>query len=149
MGKAVEDGAVPLAVAAEEGHGIGAVLLLDLIELPGDGLIGLVPADGLEPALAPLAYPAQRGFDAILPVDKVPQGGALCAQVAVVVGVLRGALHPDDFPVLHIAVHAAVVAGAADGAQGVLDLNAGVRARNLGLDFRFKLSQRFSLLKSR
>lgn len=61
MGKAVEDGAVPLAVAAEEGHGIGAVLLLDLIELPGDGLIGLVPADGLELALAPLAHPAQGG----------------------------------------------------------------------------------------
>ena len=149
MGKAVEDGAVPLAVAAEEGHGIGAVLLLDLIELPGDGLIGLVPADGLEPALAPLAYPAQRGFDAILPVDKVPQGGALCAQVAVVVGVLRGALHPDDFPVLHIAVHAAVVAGAADGAQGVLDLDSGIGTGDLGFDFLFKLSQRISLLKSR
>ena len=40
-----------------------------------------------------------------------------------VIGVLRRPLHANDLTVLHIAVQAAVMAGAADRAQRVLDLD--------------------------
>ena len=51
-----------------------------------------------------------------------------------IVGVLRRPLHPDDFPVLHVAVQPAVVAGAANGAQGVLDFNPRVLAGDFCLE---------------
>ena len=63
--------------------------------------------------------------------------------------VMIRSLHADDLAILHIAVHAAVMAGAADGAQGVLHFNASILAGNLGFDLLFQFSQRMSLLKSR
>ena len=98
-------------------------------------MIGLVPADGLKLALTPSAHPAQGRFDPVLPVHVVPQGGALGAELPVVVGVLLGALHPDDLSVLHIAVHAAVVAGAADGAERAPHLDPGVLTGDFRPDF--------------
>ena len=82
-------------------------------------------------------------------VDIVSQGGAFGTELAVVIGVLRRAFHPDDLPVLYIAVHATVVTGAADRAQGMSDLDSGVLARNLCLNSFLKFSQRIFLLKIR
>ena len=65
-----------------------------------------------------------------------------------VIRVLQRALYPDDLPVFYIAVHAAVDAGAADCAERVLHFNARILAGDFGFHFLFKLSQRFSLLKS-
>ena len=128
---------------------MGGVLFLHLVQVLSDDLIGLVPADGLKLALAALAYPLQRRLDAVLAVHVVSQRGALGAQLAVVQGVVRRTFHADDLAILHIAVHATVDTGAADGAQGVLHFNASILAGNLGFDLLFQFSQRMSLLKSR
>ena len=149
MGEAVQDRTVPLAVAAEEGDGAGAVLLLHPVELLGDDLVGLVPADGFKLPLAAFAYPAQGRLDPVLPVDIVAQGGPLRAELAMVEGVVRGPFHADDPAVFYVAIYAAVDAGAADRAQGVLYLDAGILTGDLGFDSLFQLSQRMSLLKIR
>jgi hypothetical protein len=134
MGQTVENGPVPLAVAAEKRHRMSGVLLFDTEEVLGDDPIGLIPADGFKLALAPFPHTAQRRFNPVLPVYIVPQGGTLGAEFAMVIRVLQRALYPDDLPVFYIAVHAAVVAGAADGTQRAPHFNSGIRTGDLGLD---------------
>ncbi len=139
VGEPPQPGAVPLVVAAEEGHRVRPVLLPDGQQLPGDLAVCLVPGDGLEPALSPLPHPAQGGEDPVLPVDVAPVGQPLGAKAAPAAGVLVHPLHLQQLPVLHVGVDAAVVGGAADGAHRVLDLDACLRAGDLRPDQFFQL----------
>ena len=141
IGEPLVDGPVPLGVAAVENDRVGRVLLLHPVELFGNDPVGLIPADGFKFPLAPLSHALQGRPDAVLAVDIAALGGTLCAELAVVVGMAGRALHPDDLPVLDVAVQAAVVAGAADGAQGVPDLDAGVLPGDLCFQFFLQFSQ--------
>ena len=65
-----------------------------------------------------------------------------------VIGMLLRTFHPDDLSILHIAVHAAVVARATDSAQRTLHFNASILTGDLGLDSSFQISQGSFLLRN-
>ena len=140
IGQTLEDGSVPLVVAGVEGHGRGAIFGFDFVEACGDLLVGLVPGDGLELALAPLAHPAQGGEDTVLAVDILTVGLALGAEQTVVGGVAVGALHLDDLAVFHIAGDTAVRAGGTHVAEAVAGDDTGVLAGDLGGEFDVQIA---------
>lgn len=137
VGQALEDGAEPLGVAAEEKDGLGAVLGLISLELLCDGIQGLVPGDGLVLPAAPGTGPLQGRLDAVLPVDILPVGCPLGAEQSLVQRMVFVSLHLDDHAVLHIAVDAAVGGGGTDITQTVPDFDAGLRTGNLCLQKLF------------
>jgi len=134
MGKPMEDRTIPLAVAAEEGHGVGGVRRLHLVQVLRDDVIGFIPRDRLELAFASLTDTAKGGLDSVLPVYIVPQTGALGTQLAIIQRMPGCSLYPNDLAILYITVYTAVDARAADSTQGVLHFNAGVLAWDLGFD---------------
>ena len=148
MRHAVQDRAVPFAVAAEEHNGARTVLFPDLQQVLRDHVERFVPADGLKLALAALAHTLERRLQTIRAVHVVAQRRALRAELAVVERMLRRSFDPDDFSVLYIAVHAAVQAGTADRAQRALYFNAGILAGDLGFYFLFQFSQGSALLRN-
>ena len=133
MDKAIIEGAEPLGVTAHESHGVGRILLLHSVQLLSDDGISLVPADGLELALAPCTYPLHGCFEAVFTVDVLAVGRTLGAQCAVVAGEAGRTLDFDDLAVLDIGVDAALGAGGADIADGMADLDAGFGTGDLGL----------------
>ncbi len=80
-----EEGEGPTDVSAGtlgENHRFSPVSLLDLIETPFHRVQSLVPADALEPALAPLSHPLERVGEAIGVVDVLGEGQAPGAEAA-------------------------------------------------------------------
>ena len=147
MRHAVQDRAVPLAVAAEEHDGARAVLFTDLQQVLRDHVKRFVPADGLKLALPALADALERRLETVGAIYVVAQRRALRAELAVVERMLRRTFDAEDFSVLYIAVHPAVQTGAADRAQRALYFDAGVLARDLGFYFLFQFSQGSALLR--
>ena len=125
---------------------MGRIRLFDAVEIFGDDLIRLVPGDRLKLALAALANALERGLNAVLAVEIVAVGAALGAELAVVVGMVLRAFDLYDLTVFYIAVQTAVLVGAANGAYGRANLDAGILAGDLRLDSFFKLSQWWFLL---
>ena len=112
----------------EHAVGLGAVLLLLLLQLRGDLVEGLVPGDLLELALALLAHALHGVQQAVRGVHGVHGGVALGAQrlraAAEVVAGLGIALHVHPAAVLDGAQGGAVGAGGtAHLAPGVLDFD--------------------------
>ena len=148
VGEPVVDRPVPFGVSAVKGHGMRGILFFYLVQPFSDDLVCFLPADRLKFPLPPLPNTAQRCFDPVFPVNVVALGGTFGAEFTVAVRVSGSAFHPDDFPVLHITVQAAVMAGAADRAEGMADFNSGVLPGNFCFHFLFQFSQGFFLLKS-
>ena len=112
---------------------MGAVFLPGREELFRDGIDCLVPADGLEPALAPFSHPAQRGEDTVLPVEVLAVAQTLGAELAFILRVVGGAFHLDDLSVLDIDIQSAVHTRSTDVTDAVADLNAAFGTGDLAL----------------
>lgn len=131
IGQPLEKRAIPLFIAAVKGRTGCAGFLPHGEKLPGDLLHGLIPGDGPEFSLALFADSFQGRLHPILSVNIVSGRKTPGAELPVVGGVRVGALHLDDFPVLHIAGHAAVWPGRADVAEGIVQADAGILAGEL------------------
>ena len=90
-------------------HGLGAGLLLDLVEFLGDFRKRLVPRDALPLVLALLARTFERVVHARRVVHEIQRLVAARAQAALVRRVVRVAFRVDEFAVFYVGKHTAVL----------------------------------------
>ena len=89
-------------------QGILAVLVLDGLEVLGDHLEGLLPADGLELAASPLAHALHGALNTRLAVDVLHLGKALQAHVLETMVLIGARLDHREPPVTHSALQHAI-----------------------------------------
>ena len=112
-------GAADVAAGAlDEDDGVGAVLFLDLVELLLNDVIGLIPGDALEAAVAPGTDALQGIEDALGMVHELGHGQQAGTSAPVVIGVISVALDLDHLVALDIDLDAAAAVAAGAGGSG-------------------------------
>ena len=122
-----------LWVTREEDDRLRTVLRLCGVEVLGDLVQGLVPANRLELALAALAHTSQRGLQPVGAIDVLPRGRTLRAQASMRMRSLFRTLDSNDLAVLHEQIQPALRGRVANRADGLSDFDARLRTGDLAL----------------